>query len=37
METIEQILANLKKNPNAYNHGMSKDMWMQECQREDTL
>lgn len=37
METIEQILENLKKNPNAYNHGMSEEMWMQECHREDAL
>lgn len=37
METIEQILANLKKDPDAYNHGMSESMWMQECNREDAL
>lgn len=37
METIEQILENLKKAPDAYNHGMSEKMWMQEGQREDTL
>lgn len=37
METIEQILENLKKDPDAYNHGMSEQMWMQECHREDAL
>lgn len=35
LETIDQILANLKKDPNAYNHGMTEQMWMQECNRND--
>jgi len=35
LETIDQILANLKKDQNAYNHGMSEEMWMQEQQRDD--
>lgn len=37
METIEQILENLKKDPDAYNHGMSEAMWLEECNREDVL
>jgi len=35
METIDEILANLKKDPNHYNHGMTEAMWMQECNRDD--
>lgn len=35
LETIEQILNNLAKDPNHYNHGMSEEMWMQEKQRTD--
>jgi len=35
METLDQILANLKKDANAYNNGMTKEAWMQECNRDD--
>jgi len=35
METLEQILANLKKDPEHYNHGMTEEAWMQEKQRDD--
>jgi hypothetical protein len=35
--SIDEILSNLKKNKNFYSTGMSEDMWMQECQREDAL
>ena len=33
--TTEEILANLQKNPNAYNTGMNEDEWMQEENRRD--
>jgi len=35
IETIEQILANLKKDHDAYNHGMTEQMWLEECNRDD--
>ena len=35
METLEQLLANLEKDPRHYDHGMSEEMWMQEKQRDD--
>jgi len=35
IETLDQILVNLKRDPNHYNHGMTEQMWMQECNRED--
>lgn len=37
LDSISQILLNLRKDPDAYNHGMTEDMWMQECNREDVL
>lgn len=37
LPSIDEILRNLKENPEYYNHGMSEEMWMQEKQREDVL
>jgi len=35
LENIDTIIANLKKDPEYYNHGMTETMWMQEQQRDD--
>lgn len=35
LDSISQILMNLRKDPDAYNHGMTEEMWMQEKQRDD--
>ena len=34
LESIEEILANLKKDPEYYNHGMSQEELMQQEQRD---
>lgn len=35
LENIDIILANLKKDKEYYNHGMSEEKWMQEQTRGD--
>jgi len=35
LPSIYIILRNLNKDPEYYNNGMSEEMWMQECNRED--
>lgn len=34
LESIDEILANLKKDPDHYNHGASQEEWMQEERRD---
>ena len=35
LDNIDTILANLKKDPEYYNHGMSEQAWNQEETRND--
>lgn len=37
LETIDQILANLKKDANYYNHGCSEEEYMRLERMEDEL
>lgn len=37
METLDQILQNLQKDPNHYNHGCSEEEFMRLDRMEDEL